>query len=108
MVDAQVGLQRGLGAQARKRMPPTCSPAVPVERSGTARPFTSTSKRSVSSPSARTSTRSIDESTNRDVPPAPGSSPITGQGSSALRTSTATPPTWSLPTTGQRNSTKGR
>ena len=96
------------GAQARKRTPPTCSPAVPVGRSGTANPFTSTSKRSGSMPSARTSTRSSEESTKRAVPPAPGSSPSTGQGSSALRISTATPPTWSRPTTGQRNSTKGR
>jgi hypothetical protein len=63
VVDAEVGVEGGAGAQARKRTPPTCSWAVPVGRMGSSMPFTSTWWRSGSRPSARTSTRSTEEST---------------------------------------------
>lgn len=86
-----VGCKQRGGCQARYLTPQTYSPWIPVERSGRRRPLQVMVCFSGVRFFTFTWRRSTDESTNRVVPPPPGSSPRTYQGSMPWRISISTP-----------------
>ena len=104
---SMVGCSAEASFQALKRTPATYSPERPVVAIGMRRPLQAMTCRSGTKPSTLTCSRSTELSTKRTVPPAPGSSPITCQGSSALRMVRSMPATAISPIIGKRNSKCG-